>query len=205
MKLVGLTGCIATGKSTAASIFRQLGFIVIDADELAHKAYEKGSDAYFKIIKAFGDDILDENGNINRKKLAKKVINNREKLALLESIVHPEIEKIRQHIFKEIEKNNPDAVVIYDVPLLFEKNLQDMFDCIIVVYTSEEIQLKRLMNREKISNQEAITRIKLQIPCSKKVKQANFVIDNSKDLNHLTRQVKEIAKQLLNDNLNRCK
>jgi len=104
MLFVGLTGSIATGKSSVAKIFSELGFSVIDADYLAHKAYEKGQKAYDKIVKEFGSDILDNHMNIDRKKLGKIVLQNKEQLSKLESIVHPEIEKIRNSELKKIER-----------------------------------------------------------------------------------------------------
>lgn len=196
MLFVGLTGSIATGKSSVAKIFSELGFSVIDADYLAHKAYEKGQKAYDKIVKEFGSDILDNHMNIDRKKLGKIVLQNKEQLSKLESIVHPEIEKIRNSELKKIERVDKNAIVIYDIPLLFEKNLKKMFDVTIVVYTDKKTQIERLMKRDGLSKKEAERRINLQIPVEQKIKMADFSIDNSKDIDYTKKQVEKLAFKL---------
>lgn len=196
MLFVGLTGSIATGKSSVAKIFSELGFSVIDADYLAHKAYEKGQKAYDKIVKEFGSDILDNHMNIDRKKLGKIVLQNKEQLSKLESIVHPEIEKIRNSELKKIERVDKNAIVIYDIPLLFEKNLKKMFDVTIVVYTDKKTQIERLMKRDGLSKKEAEKRIDLQIPVEQKIKMADFAIDNSKDIDYTKKQVEKLAFKL---------
>ncbi len=196
MKLIGLTGSIATGKSTVARMFKKRGFYVIDADELAHSVYKRGERAYFRLIEVFGRGILDENGEIDRKKLGALVINDKEKLKTLESIVHPEVERKRREIVEGIKRENPDAVIIYDVPLLFEKHLQKLFDCVIVVYTMPEIQIKRLMERDGIDEDEAKKKIAMQLSIEKKRELADVVIDNSDGIDHTERQVEEVAKRI---------
>lgn len=201
MKLIGLTGSIATGKSTIAKMFKDMGFYVIDADEIAHSVYKKGERAYFEIIKTFGESILGENGEINRKKLGKLVLNDKEKLSLLEKIVHPAVEQKRLGILEMIKKENPHAFVIYDVPLLFEKNLKSMFDCVILVYVPQEVQIKRLMERDHISKNEALKKLSLQLPIDEKRKLADIVIDNSKTLAETRKQVESIAEKIKNGEL----
>ncbi len=201
MKLIGLTGSIATGKSTVAKMFKDMGFYVIDADEIAHSVYKKGERAYFEIIKTFGESILGENGEINRKKLGKLVLNDKEKLSLLEKIVHPAVEQKRLGILEMIKKENPHAFVIYDVPLLFEKNLKSMFDCVILVYVPQEVQIKRLMERDHISKNEALKKLSLQLPIDEKRKLADIVIDNSKTLAETRKQVESIAEKIKNGEL----
>ncbi len=201
MKFIGLTGSIATGKSTVAKMFKDLGFYVIDADEIAHSVYKKGERAYFEIIKAFGENILGENGEIDRKKLGKLVLNDKEKLSLLEKIVHPAVEQKRLEILEKIKKENPHAFVIYDVPLLFEKNLKSMFDCVILVYVPQEVQIKRLMERDRISKDEALKKLSLQLPIDEKRKLADIVIDNSKTLAETQKQVESIAEKIKNGEL----
>ncbi len=196
MVFAGLTGSIATGKSTVANMFRDLGCYVIDADKLAHKVYKKGETAYYKIIEEFGYDILDGSSEIDRKKLSKIVLNNKELLKKLESIVHPEIEKARNMELERIKKRDKNAIVIYDVPLLFEKQLQDMFDCTIVVYTDKKTEIERLMKRENLTKKEAQKMVELQMPIEKKIKIADFVIDNSKNTDNTKAQVKEILHKL---------
>ena len=196
MKLIGLTGSIATGKSTVARMFKESGFYVIDADELAHSVYRKGEKSYFRLIEVFGRGILDERGEMDRKKLGTLVIKDRDKLKILEGIVHPEVERKREEIIESIKKKNPDALVIYDVPLLFEKNLEELFDCVIVVYTEPERQIKRLMERDGITEDEAKRKIAMQLSIEKKRELADVVIDNSNGIDYTRKQVKEIAEKI---------
>ena len=196
MKLIGLTGSIATGKSTVAKIFKDLGFYVIDADKIAHSVYKRGEKAYFEIVKVFGKEILHENGEINRKKLGRLVLNDNKKLSLLEAIVHPAVEEKRLEMLEKIKNEDPHAFVISDVPLLFEKDLKSKFDCIIVVYVPKELQIRRLMERDHILKEEALKKVSLQLPIEEKKRLANIVIDNSKTLDRTRKQVENITKML---------
>ncbi len=199
--LVGLTGSIATGKSTVAKIFKKLGCYIIDADDIAHRAYEKGTKSYKKIVEEFGKEILDKNDNIDRKKLGRIVLNNKKLLEKLESIVHPEVERIRNAAIEDITKKDKNAIIIYDVPLLFEKNLEGMFDYTIVVYADMDTEIKRLIERNSIDKKEAIKRILLQMSIEEKKKKADFVIDNSGSLDSAKRQIQDLffkLKQLEN-------
>ncbi len=196
MLFVGLSGSIATGKSTVAKEFEKLGCHIIDADKLAHKVYEKDSKAYFKIIDIFGSDILNKSGMINRTKLRNRVVNNKNKLRQLESIIHPEVEQLRNQIIKNITKKDKNAIIIYDVPLLFEKNMQHLFDYTIVVYTDKKTQLNRLMQRNGLSKQEAEKLISLQMDIDKKVKMADFVINNSLSIQNTYQQIIEVFNNL---------
>ena len=196
MLFIGLTGSIATGKSFAAKEFKKLGCYVIDADELAHKALMKDSNIYHRIVSIFGNKIVDKDGNIDRNRLGKIVLNDKEKLKLLEDIVHPEIRRLRNKRIDDIIKKNKNAIVIYDVPLLFEKKMQNMFDYTIVVYAPFDIQIKRLMARNSLSYNEAKKRISIQMPISKKIESADFVIDNSGSAEKTKDQIKEIFNRL---------
>ncbi len=196
MLFIGLTGSIATGKSTVANLFKELGCYIIDADKIAHDAYKKDTEAYSKIIKRFGDNILSENGDIDRKKLGSIVLKDRNYLSDLEKIVHPEVERIRNAIINNIQIKDRHAIIIYDVPLLFEKHLEHLFDFTIVVYTDTKTQLKRLMQRNNISEYEANKRVKLQIPIDNKIKLADFVIDNSKTIDFTKKQVDKLFFKL---------
>ncbi|WP_022671355.1 dephospho-CoA kinase [Hippea alviniae] len=201
MKFIGLTGSIATGKSTVAKIFEEFGCYVIDADKLVHKIYEKGEEGYKRVVEAFGNAILYENRNIDRKKLAEIVLKDKEQLKKLESIVHPIVERKRNEILSKIAKSKKDAIVIYDVPLLFEKDMQSMFDCVIVVWTDRETQIKRLMKRNNLSKEEAEKRINLQMSIDKKRELADIVIDNSKDLDYTKKQVLSIIQDIKQNKL----
>ncbi len=196
MLFIGLTGSIATGKSTVAKIFEKFNCYVIDADKLAHSVYKKGQPAYYKIIKEFGEDVLDSSLSVDRKKLGDIVLKDKNKLSKLELIVHPEIEKMRNTEIENILRKDKNAIVVYDVPLLFEKHLEDMFDYTVVVYTDKETEIKRLTEREQITQEEAKERISLQMPIEQKIGLADFVIDNSKDLDNTEQQVKKIVFKL---------
>ena len=196
MKIVGLTGSIATGKSTVAEMFRGFGFYIVDADELAHSVYKKNEAAYFRIIEKFGKSVLNEKGEIDRKKLGDLVIRDKEKLKIIENIVHPAVEVKREEIFNEIRKKDPNARVIYDVPLLFEKNLKDKFDCVVVVYCPPALQIQRLMIRDGISKSEALKKLDLQLSIEEKRRMADIVIDNSGSLEDTYKQVMEIVKRI---------
>ncbi len=201
MKLIGLTGSIATGKSTVAKIFKDLGFYVIDADKIAHSVYKRGEKAYFEIVKVFGKEILHENGEINRKKLGRLVLNDNKKLSLLEAIVHPAVEEKRLEMLEKIKNEDPHAFVISDVPLLLEKDLKSKFDCIIVVYVPKELQIRRLMERDHILKEEALKKVSLQLPINEKRKLADIVIDNSKTLAKTRKQVESIVEKIKNGEL----
>ncbi len=193
---VGLTGSIACGKSTVASMFKEFGAYVIDADEIAHSALKKTEKPYKLIVEAFGTSILDENKDIDRKKLGAIVFSDKQKLAMLEAIIHPYVQEKRREIENFILEKNKNAIIIYDVPLLFEKHLEDSFDKIVVVYTKKDVQIERLIKRQNLTYTEAQKLINLQIDIEEKKKKADFVIDNSYSLEYTKKQVEEIFKKL---------
>ncbi len=194
--LIGLTGSVATGKTTAAKLFKELGCYVINADELAHAAYKPHSKAYKKIVEAFSENILKEDGTIDREKLRKIVLNDKDKLRLLESIVHPEVERLRKETISQITKKDRDAIIVYEVPLLFEKNLQDLFDYTVVVYASADQQIERLTGQRNMDRKEAEKLINLQMPISEKAKLADFVLYNTSSPEKLKPQVEEILRKI---------
>ncbi len=193
---IGLTGSIACGKSTVSNMFKELGAYIIDSDEIAHDALKKTEMPYKQVLEIFGDSILDEQGNIDRKKLGKIVLNDKSKLAILESIIHPYINEKRQEIENAILKENKNAIIVYDVPLLFEKQLEKNFDKVIVVYANKNVQIERLMKRQNLTYDEALKLINLQMDVEEKKKRAGFVIDNSYSLEETKKQVLEIFEKL---------
>ncbi len=193
---IGLTGSIACGKSTVSNMFKELGAYIIDSDEIAHDALKKTEKPYKQVLEIFGDSILDEQGNIDRKKLGKIVLNDKSKLAILESIIHPYINEKRQEIENAILKENKNAIIVYDVPLLFEKQLEKNFDKVIVVYANKNVQIERLMKRQNLTYDEALKLINLQMDVEEKKKRADFVIDNSYSLEETKKQVLEIFEKL---------
>lgn len=178
MKKIGLTGGIASGKSSVAKTFRTLGVYVIDADALAREVVEPNTEGLNKIIAHFGQDILLENGSLNRKKLAAEIFTSETKRDTLESILHPLISQLSKERFEEIQ-NKGVSYALYEAPLLFEKNLHKDCDRTILVHVSFEWQLKRLMNRDNLDEIEAQKRIDSQMPLETKLLLADHTIDNN--------------------------
>ncbi len=195
MKKVGLTGNIGCGKSTVADMFRSLGAYVVDADKVIHSFYEKGHPVYEKVISLFGNRILDEKGNIDRKKLADIVFKDKEKLRLLEGITHKALYEEIEKIIKELPE---DAVFILEASLLIEKGSYKNFDKLIVVYAPYEICKKRALKRG-MSEEDFERRWKYQKPIEEKVKFADYVIDNSGSIQETFKQVKEVFEKLKSD------
>ncbi len=191
MKIVGLTGGIATGKSTVAEMFRDLGATIIDADLLARKVVERGAPAYHEIIREFGEGILDLQGNIDREKLGEIVFNDPRARKRLNEITHPRVFDLMQQELKRAEREGA-RVVILDVPLLFESGADSWLKPVILVYADAQTQLNRLVERDGCSAQRALARINAQMPIEEKRKKAQFVIDNRGDLENTRRQVLEI-------------
>ena len=177
MVIVGLTGSVGTGKSTVASLFKELGAYVIDWDELAREVTRPHLKAWKEIVEYFGKGILNEDLTINRQKLADIVFSDKEKVAKLNQIVHPEVFKEDERITDEIRSLDPDALIIKGIPLLFELTRPVYVDKIVVVSASEQTQLRRL-EEKGITREDARNRIKSQLPLEEKIKSADFVINN---------------------------
>ena len=187
--VVGLTGGFGTGKSTAAGMFQELGAWIIDADRIAHEALRKESPVYQEIEKLFPEAVTE--GDLDRKKIAAVIFNQPEKKKKLEHLVHP-------YVFERMEQEIAEAeepVVILDVPLLFETGLDQRCDFVCVVAAPEEAVRERLKERG-FTEQEIDTRKKAQISLEEKKKKANFVINNSQDLEQTKREVEKIWKGL---------
>ncbi|KUP29615.1 MULTISPECIES: dephospho-CoA kinase [Bacillus] len=189
--VIGLTGGIASGKSTVANMLIDKGITVIDADIIAKQAVEIGMPAYRQIIDEFGEDILLENGDIDRRKLGALVFTNEQKRLALNSIVHP---AVREEMLKRRDESiaNQETFVVLDIPLLFESKLESLVDKIIVVSVTKELQLERLTKRNQLTVEEALSRIRSQMPLEEKVSRADNVIDNSGTLEETKQQLEEI-------------
>jgi len=174
-KVIGITGGLATGKTTIADMFVEKGAVKIDADEISHRLLEKDADIRSKVAKLFGEEMLN-GGAIDRKKLGDTVFFDKKKLDQLSNILHPAIIRC----IKDEIKHYGDQVVVLDAPLLIETGLEDIVDILIVVFTDYETQVKRAANRG-ISGQEAKNIIAMQMPLTEKVKFADFIIDNSSE------------------------
>ena len=195
MIIVGLTGSVGTGKSTVAKFFEELGAYVIDWDELAREVVRPNSKAWKEIIECFGKDVLNEDLTVNRQKLANIVFTEKGKVTKLNQIVHPEVFKEDERIINEIKNHDPNALVVKDIPLLFELTHPIFTDKTVVVSASEETQLKRL-EEKGMSWDDAQNRISSQLPLEEKIKSADFVIDNNGPLEETKRQVEEIYSLL---------
>jgi dephospho-CoA kinase len=179
MIVAGLTGGIGTGKSTVAAVFAEAGAVIIDADEIARDVVAKGRPAWCRIVAHFGRDVLLPDGDIDRKKLGAIIFNDARQKTHLDCIVHPHVMAETEQRLIEIEKVQPQAVVILDVPLLIETGMDRGLDDVIVVYTPEAVQLKRLMRRDRLTAAEGLSRIRSQMPIEEKKMRATVVIDNS--------------------------
>ena len=195
MIIVGLTGGVGTGKSTVTGFFRELGAYIIDWDELARDAARPNLRAWKEIVEYFGKGCLNEDMTINRQKLAQTVFSDKEKVAKLNQIVHPEVFKEDARITDEIRNLDSDAIIIKDIPLLFEVAPPTFMKRIIIVAASEQTQLRRLKERG-MSREDAMNRIKSQLPLEEKIKSADFVIYNDGSLKETKKQVKEVYSLL---------
>ncbi len=197
MIVAGLTGGIATGKSTVAAVFEAAGAHLIDADRIARAAVRKGAPAYGDIVAHFGAGVLLGDGEIDRKRLAAVIFNDPAEQQALEQIVHPRVKLEVDRRIGLIRQQTPEALVIVDIPLLFEAGMQRGLDAVIVVYAPEHLQLERLMARDGLTEPEARARIRAQMPIESKRRRAERVIDNSGSLEHTREQTLEILRQLM--------
>jgi len=190
--ILGITGTIGSGKSAAAGIFEKYGFKVINADELYHKISKPNKLIYGKITKEFGKKILNPDKSINRDKLKKIVFSDDKKLKKLNSITHPTIIFEIKKLIKKFKNSN----IIVDAPLLLESDAKKLVDKIIVVKCDDKVRIKRLLKKGKHSQKEIREITKSQMPMEKKLKFADFVIDNSGDLRNLENQVRTTVNKL---------
>lgn len=191
--VVGLTGGIASGKSTVSNFIREKGFTIIDADLEARLAVEVDEPAYNEIIAYFGKEIIMDTGEINRAKLGEIIFNHEEKRLKLNSIVHPDVRR-RMTEKREQAISNGEKLIVMEIPLLFESKLTGMVDKVLLVYVDEQTQLERLMNRNQFSKEEALARIGSQMPLKNKVKLSDAVIDNNGSLEETEIQLNNILK-----------
>ncbi len=194
MLKIGLTGSIATGKSTVEKIFKEFGVPVIDADEIVHKLLKEDR-IKKKLVDLLGD-VLDKNGEIDRKKVADIIFSDPKKKKKVEEIIHPEVFRYIQEWIKKQEKINPVGFVIVSVPLMIETGSYKNYDKIILVYAPKELQLKRLLDKG-MSKEEALKRINAQMDIEEKLKYADFVIENTGTIENLRKEVKKVYRQLL--------
>ncbi|HCD5497523.1 TPA: dephospho-CoA kinase [Staphylococcus aureus] len=192
-KVIGLTGGIASGKSTVSELLSVFGFKVVDADKAAREAVKKGSKGLAQVREVFGDEAIDENGEMNRRYMGDLVFNHPEKRLELNAIIHPIVRDIMEEEKQEYLKQGYN--VIMDIPLLFENELENTVDEVWVVYTSESIQMDRLMQRNNLSLEDAKARVYSQISIDKKSRMADQVIDNLGDKLELKQNLERLLEE----------
>jgi dephospho-CoA kinase len=179
-----------------SAILENAGAVIIDADRIARMVVKKNMPAYRQILDKFGKSVLLPDGEIDRTALGKVIFNDPQKKQLLNPIVHPYVRKETDRQLEHLEKNNPDALVVLDIPLLLEAGMHSNLSEVVVVYAPEHIQIKRLMKRDHISHADALARIRSQMPIEEKKKLATMVIDNSGTREHTRKQTLEIFQRL---------
>ena len=197
MKVIGLTGNIGSGKSSAAQIFRELGAEVIDADKVAREVVEPGKPALRDLTNALGENILNTDGSLNRELVADIVFNSDEKRELLNSIIHPAIFNRITDEIEEYKKAGTDMVILEAALILEKKGLIKLIDKLVVVSIDEETQTERLLNRGDLTREQITARINSQLSNEEKVKHADYIIDNNQDLENTREQVLGIWKELI--------
>jgi dephospho-CoA kinase len=195
MLVIGLTGGIATGKSTVSKMFSEHGIPVIDTDLIARDLLKVGTKAYDEVLEKFPVSIILTNNEISRKKLAEVIFRDKEKRDELNNIIHP---KVREIVLHDLEgyKSDDKKIVIVDVPLLFESKFDEVVDKVIVVYTTKENQLMRLIDRDIITEEYALSKIDSQMSLDEKIERADFLIDNSKSIIETKKDFLRIMKEI---------
>lgn len=187
--IIGLTGGIASGKSTVSALLVNKGARLVDADVIAREVMLPGHKVLAAVVEQFGEDILFPDGTLNRVKLGDIVFNDPEALKTLNQLTHPAIRQEIKERMLSMEQEDPGKLILVDIPLLFESRLESLFKEIIVVYVPREVQITRLMERNRLSLEEAEARLKAQMDIELKRSKANYIIDNSGDLTHTEHQV----------------
>jgi len=202
MLLVGLTGNIGSGKSTAARLLSEHGATVIDADVLARRVVEPGTPGYEKIVERWGQEIVGLDHHLDREALRRIVFSDQAQLEELNQIVHPEVERLRERLIRDA-RSRGDRIVVCDIPLLFEKKMADRFDRIILIDAPREVRLERLVRERGLRETEAMDMIAAQMPAELKRARADFIIENDGTLVDLERHVDEAWQALAQESESR--
>ena len=195
MKLIGLTGGIASGKSTVATILKQLGAAVINADELSREVVQPGKGAWKEIVETFGANVLQSDKTLDRKKLRTVVFDNPEARKKLEAIIHPKVRALAEEKIRELAAAGR-SIIVYEVPLLFEGQLHHWLRPVILVACDFNTQRQRLRDRDQLTNTEAQQHIDAQMSLEEKRLLADYVIENNGNIEELERQVKSVLESI---------
>ncbi len=195
MLVVGLTGGIASGKSTVSRMFEQAGIPVICSDELAREVVRPGSQGLAEIRRIFGNAVLDDEGKLDREAMARLVFQDRSKRNILESIIHPRVAEEQNKRLRTLERQG-HSIVVVDVPLLYETGWEQFVDLVVVVYAPRHVQEERLVNRDGMSVDDARSRLDAQMPIDEKRRLADRLVDNGNTLEHTRRQVESVIEEL---------
>ncbi|MFQ5781339.1 MAG: dephospho-CoA kinase [Nitrospiria bacterium] len=193
---VGLTGGIASGKSTVSRLLRQAGAFIIDADKIAHDLIKKGEKAYHPVVEAFGKGILDGAGEIDRKRLGKIAFRDPIRLKTLNQIIHPSVLERAERKRKALARKHPKGVTVFDAALLIESGAYKGVDWVLLVYVDRATQVDRLTQRDGLSRKEAERRVDIQMPIDQKVSFADEVINNLRPFPEVEKEVNRIYKRL---------
>ena len=195
MLWIGLTGGIATGKTSVARLIEQMGYPVLNADDFAHNAIKQGTKGHTDVVQEFGPGVLAKDGEIDRRKLGQLVFGKPDRLEKLELLIHPSVRQVTLEKKQSFEDQGL-ALAFYDVPLLFEKNMKDQFEKVIVVACSEDLQRVRMRFRDGLTDDEISLRLAAQMPLPEKESLADFVIRNEGSLEELRVEVERVIKAL---------
>ena len=194
---IGLTGGIASGKSTVASLFRAWGAFVADADEISRHALDPDTDCYEKTVAAFGRGILHGDGTVDRRKVASIVFSDKKALNLLNGIIHPYVRRIIRADSQTAYAESPKRMIVWDVPLLFETGYDEEVAKTVVVTARQSLRIERIVARDGSTRAAALRRIRAQMPDREKVRRADLVIRNNSSLEELEKRTREVFDELL--------
>jgi dephospho-CoA kinase len=193
---LGVTGGVGSGKSAVCDFLAGKGLTVINTDDLARRAVLPGQDAYEKIVNHFGSGVVSDNGGLDRKRLRAMIVRDANAKKELESFVHPEVFRLMAVEF-EAAAQRQEPMVVVEVPLLFELGLKPFFDLILTVCAGRDLRIKRMMQRDQVSEADAHSLLGIQLPEEEKVKQSDFIIDNNGDLNQLNEVMDQFYQKLM--------
>lgn len=198
MLVVGLTGGIASGKSTVSNYLRQLGAVIIDADQLARKVVEPGKNAWLRIKEHFGLEVINEDGSLDRKKIGEIVFANPLEREILNKIIHPEVIKETKRLIDHYKEQADIKLIVVDAPLLLETGMDKLVDEVWVINIEPELQIRRVIKRDNLTREGAINRLKSQMPTQEKLKFAHRVIDNNNSLAQTFDQLEKAFNEVTN-------